>query len=54
MIRFAGVTNVARFGDKLWDIARPADVKAHFADFSEKSCMVFLDKNHLCAKLPGN
>lgn len=51
----ARVSNViARFGDKLWDIARPADVQAHFAHFSEKSCLVFLDKNHLCAKLPGN
>jgi hypothetical protein len=47
---------IARFGDKLWDVAHPDTVRAHLSHVGDEDCYVFLDPrlpNCLSCKMPG-
>lgn len=49
---------IARFGDRLWDIARPVivDRSLSTSELNDRSCFVTIDPTHLClcAKMPGS
>lgn len=49
-------TVIARFGDRLWDIARPKVVGTKLSALDDRSCFVCVDSTHWClsAKLPGS
>ena len=47
---------VARFGDKLWDVAHPDSIPRDLVHICDRDCIVFLDPRlggTLSAKLPG-
>lgn len=48
---------VARFGDKLWDVAHLKSLRSYLSHIKNKDCYVFMDpclKGTFSAKLPGN